>query len=154
MITDTGNTVCEDQAVTTTTVSDDSWDTGPYASGNDGRNLGICKPIYAYILCTTTFTGAGSALQVDVISSAVTGLTSATTHVTLGTFDVDAVTAVAGTLFVASLPFQDSTGAAAYLRHLGFAFTETPSIAAGTVTGGFVRSLADLGQVASGLNFV
>jgi hypothetical protein len=114
------------QAVTTgTQVSTDSIDLLT-AIDNPGRSG---QPLRAVAVCTTTFTG-GTSLQVNLISSASSNLSSPTVVAT-GAVIVEA-SLTAGTKLL-DVPMPDITQ-----RYLGFQYVTVGTHTAGAVTAGIV----------------
>lgn len=89
------------------------------ATANTIRDIGAGKMLYLHILVTTTLDSAGEAATLDVtlVSDDNTGLSSATTHITIPQIAEAAL--AAGTWIAKGIPLPSG----AYQRYLGLIYT-------------------------------
>lgn len=120
MIHDAQNLFSNTQVVTASAVSTDIVDLGLA-----GRNIGVGEEIYLVVIVDTTFSDASSdsTVAVTLETDDNTGMSSATTILTLGTF---AALTAAGSRFVVRLPV------AGYERYIAVRYT----VAGGNLTTG------------------
>jgi len=150
MILDNELVLSDGQLVTASAISTDVYDTGPLASGNTGVALGSGAPLYVFVINNTDLddTGDDSTATVTFESDSTANLaTSATVHVTLGTF---AANAAAGQILYGTLPSTTN-----YERYVGFRFTVAGGNLDGDVsfTAGITRDIDAWIAYASGMNF-
>lgn len=124
MIRDRQNTFSNDQAITSTALSTNVIDLGPFSAGNLIRDIAAGEPLYLHILVKTSFVTGGSAtLTVTLESDSDTGLsTSVTTHMTVAT-GVTAANLAAGTWIAKGVPIPSG----AFERYLGVRYTANVS---------------------------
>lgn len=130
-MTDRETTFSNNQAVTTgTQYSTDKYDTG--LAGHPNINTG--RGLQVLVLVTTTFTG-GTSLQVNVVESANSDLSSPTVIHT-GTVTAEASLTAGTRLIATTLPRTSK-------RYIGLQFVTVGTHGAGTIWGGLVRDIDD-----------
>lgn len=149
MLLDSLLRLSDTQALTTTAISNNVWDTGPLGgavpAANAGRLLGSGEELHLTLACRATFTSGGApTLTATLESSAAAGLTSPTVHWTSAA-NIALATLVNGFWIADGIPLPPGD----YLRFIGIRYT----IATAAYTGGTVDAWIHKGRIDRNRNF-
>lgn len=136
------------------------YDRGPLHSGNDvaaglGSGLGDGNMMYFWWKISVSLAQASGDITLNVVSDETTTFDgNSSVHATTGAITVASGAFAAGKMGFLPLAPRSLNGLTGWRRYVGLiAVVTAADVTAGTLTAGLCRSIEDLAQFASGLNW-